>query len=249
MLERTLRAVFFDFGGVIGHPPPGIDRKYFYLDWDGIGAILLDRELSKRLRPGNGQPELVEFFEQEIYGVFVQHEQTDGIDPQSNKLLLNNLHKIFNPPIDQPLVDQVLIHLDTMKMIAIDSTAVGILAELRRRGYRLGLVSNMMLPGRLLIARLQAAHLFSLFHTITISSDVGFIKPHPGIFHRALTDNYLTAREAIFVGDTYHQDILGAKGAGMKTVWLHCLDNPPSASIKDLLDFEIEALNRLLEIL
>lgn len=242
----TIKGVFFDFGYVIGYPAAGLDWKYLYLDWDGIAAILQDRELAKRLHPGVGRTELEAFFEREIYQVFVEHERTDSIDPQSNRLLVEKLPQILDGPIHQPLVDRLLAHLDTMKYITIDASAVKVVAELKRRGFRLGLVSNMMLPGKLLKAKLQQANILAYFDALAISSDVGYIKPHPEIFRRALSQCQLRADEVVFVGDTYRQDILGAKLVGMKTIWLNSRREPRLLAADDPPDAEIETLSELI---
>ncbi len=244
----TLKGVFFDFGFVIGYPKAGIDRRYFYLDWDGIGAILKDPGLVDCLRASVGRSELEAFFEREIYRVFIRHEQTDLIDPQVNSLLLDKLSMILNGPINQLLVDQVLVHIDTMKYITVDRKAKGILRLLKKRGYRLAIVSNMMLPGKLLRAKLQQAHILDFFDDVTVSSDVGFIKPHPGILHHALNALKLTPDEGVFVGDTYYQDIIGAKRVGMKTVWLNTRHEPLEPAPANLPDFEIEQLAELTDL-
>jgi HAD superfamily hydrolase (TIGR01549 family) len=243
-----IQGILFDFGYVIGYPPEGIDRKYLYLDWDGIDGILQDPRLAGHLRQGVGRVELEALMAREIYRVFVEHEQTDSVDPQSNRLLLQTLHQVFDCPIDQALVDRLLLHLDTMKYITIDPAAVKVMAELRRRNYRLGLVSNMMLPGKLLRAKLQEAGIQAYFDPIVISSDVGFIKPHPGIFLAALSQCQLEPGEAVFVGDTYQQDVLGAKGVGMKTAWLNSRREPRAVAAGDPPDEEIESLEELLDI-
>lgn len=243
----TIKGVFLDFGFVIGYPTSGIDRKYFYLDWNGIGAILKDRDLAQYLRPDVGQTELETFFEQEIYRVFVTHEQTDGVDPQTNKILLNKLHLLFACPINQLLVNRLLTHLDTMKYIRVDARAVEVVAELKRRGFRLGLVSNMMLPGKLLKTKLQEADILGYFDHIVISSEVGFIKPHPEIFRRALAASKLNSNEVIFVGDTYQQDIVGAKRVALKTVWLNSRREAQTMAKDDPPDYEIKTLTQLVE--
>lgn len=84
----TVKGVFFDFGFVIGYPTTSIDRKYFYLDWDGIDTILTDRNLTQYLQPDVGQTELEAFFDREIYSVFVKHEQ---IDARANRPMLSTL--------------------------------------------------------------------------------------------------------------------------------------------------------------
>ena len=247
MLRMAVKGIFLDFGFVIGYPTSGIERKYLYLDWAGIDAILQDRDLRQHLRAGVGQAALETFFHREIYTVFVQHEQTDAVDPQSNKLLLNKLHLIFDGPINQLLLDRLLTHIDPMKYITLEAKAVEVVAELKRSGFRLALVSNMMLPGKLLAAKLEEAGILSYFDPIIISSEVGFIKPHPEIFYRALRESGLSPAEVVFVGDTYDQDIMGAKRVGLKTVWLNSRHEPRTMARDNPPDAEIETLAALLE--
>lgn len=245
--EKQVKGIFFDFGFVIGYPLPGIERRYLYLDWDGIAAMLHDRELAPRLRPGVEQAELEAFFRREIYGVFVEHEQSDAVDPQSNRLLLDRLHLVFDCVIDQRLVDRVLAHLDTMKYIRIDAQAVAVVDELRRKGLRLALVSNMLLPGRLLAARLARAGALACFDSIVVSSDAGYMKPHPEIFRRALRETRLEPEEVLFVGDTYGQDIVGAKRVGLRTAWFNSRHEPRALAQDDPPDDEIAGLAELIE--
>lgn len=243
----TVKGIFLDFGFVIGYPTHNTTRKYFYLNWDGIDTLLKDPDLTPYLRSGVGHAELEAFFDRELYRVFTSHEQTDAIDPQSNSLLLNKLHLVFTCSINQQLVDRVLTHLDTMKYFTIDAKAVEVVAELKQRGFWLAVVSNMMLPGKLLKAKLQEAQVLAYFDTITISSDVGFIKPHPEIFRRALRESHLKPDEVVFVGDTYQQDIIGAKRVGLKTVWLNTRHEPRTMAQDDPPNYEIETLAELVE--
>jgi HAD superfamily hydrolase (TIGR01509 family) len=240
------KAVLLDFGYVIGFPVADIDRKYLYMDWNGIHSILNDRELKHQLWPSIGSAELEAFFEQEIYNVFVEHEKTDCIDPQSNTLLLKRLHLIFRCPVTQLLVDMILAHIDTMKYITIDPEAVKVIAELKHRGYQIALVSNMMLPGKLLKAKLQEANALSLFDNCIVSSDVGYIKPHPKIFLRTLESLRLRASDAVFVGDTYQQDIIGAKLVGLDTIWLNTRHEPQGIATDNAPDHRIETLSDLI---
>jgi FMN phosphatase YigB (HAD superfamily) len=50
------------------------------------------------------------------------------------------------------------------------------------------------------------------------SFEVGYDKPRPEIFLLALEKAGVLPAEAIFIGDQYEQDILGARGVGMKPV-------------------------------
>jgi HAD superfamily hydrolase (TIGR01549 family) len=243
----SLKGVFLDFGFVLGYPAVGIERKYFYLDWKGIDTIFQDPLLKRYLRPTVGRKQLAAFFDREIYRVFLEHEQTDYVDPQANQLLLDKLHLVFNCPIDQGFVDRLLAHIDTMKYITMDTRAVEVVAELKRKGLQLAIISNMLLPGKLLKAKLQETHILPYFDHITVSSDIGFIKPHPEIFRQTLAQSQLRANEVVFVGDTYEQDILGAKRAGLKTVWLNHQHKSQTLVINDPADFEIGALAELID--
>jgi hypothetical protein len=52
------------------------------------------------------------------------------------------------------------------------------------------------------------------------SGEVGVEKPDPRIFARALAEAGLRPSEAVYVGDFYSIDVVGARAAGMDTVLL-----------------------------
>jgi putative hydrolase of the HAD superfamily len=92
-----------------------------------------------------------------------------------------------------------------------------VIAELRRRGFTLGVVSNA--DGRIsaaLAARGTAAH----FTAIVDSHVVGVEKPDPRIFQIALETCRAQPSETVFVGDLYEIDVRGARNAGIAPVLL-----------------------------
>ncbi|MFA5399903.1 MAG: HAD-IA family hydrolase [Dehalococcoidia bacterium] len=50
------------------------------------------------------------------------------------------------------------------------------------------------------------------------SFEVGFDKPRPEIFQLALDRAGVRSDESVFIGDVYEQDIVGARGVGMKPI-------------------------------
>jgi FMN phosphatase YigB (HAD superfamily) len=58
---------------------------------------------------------------------------------------------------------------------------------------------------------------------VTISSDVGYMKPHPKIFEHALEALQVTPEETMMVGDSLRSDVAGAKNMGLVAV----LKRPP----------------------
>jgi putative hydrolase of the HAD superfamily len=58
------------------------------------------------------------------------------------------------------------------------------------------------------------------FQSIVLSSDLKLAKPDPRIFMAALQELGCRTDEAIFVGDTWETDIVGARAAGLKAIFL-----------------------------
>jgi putative hydrolase of the HAD superfamily len=89
------------------------------------------------------------------------------------------------------------------------------LEALRGRGYRLAVVSNA--DGRVR-ALLKTAGLAEYFEFVVDSSEVGFEKPDPRIFHAATGRLDLPPTACAYVGDIYEIDVLGARGAGLEAI-------------------------------
>lgn len=98
------------------------------------------------------------------------------------------------------------------------------LLRLRAAGIRLGIVSNS--DGRVESA-LEAAGLRDCFEVVVDSTLAGVEKPDPAIFHAALGALGVPARDALYVGDLYEVDVLGARAAGMNAV-LFAPGDPPA---------------------
>jgi HAD superfamily hydrolase (TIGR01509 family) len=92
------------------------------------------------------------------------------------------------------------------------------LQTLHAQGYKIGLISNTMWPGRYHLADLVRHGLAEYFHHTLFSADIGLWKPHPKIFAHSLAALAVAPSEAVFVGDYLPHDIAGAQGAGMKGV-------------------------------
>ena len=91
------------------------------------------------------------------------------------------------------------------------------LDELRRRGYRLGVISNA--DGRV-EALLEELGLRPHFEFVIDSGSVGVEKPDPRIFRMALERMGIEPHDAVYVGDVYEIDVAGARAAGMRAILL-----------------------------
>jgi putative hydrolase of the HAD superfamily len=92
-----------------------------------------------------------------------------------------------------------------------------VLAELKQRGLKLGLISNGYEEEINLI--LEQTDLEKTTFDITVGVDTTKnVKPNPDVFKYALKKLDVKAEEAIFVGDNVEVDYKGAENAGLHTL-------------------------------
>ena len=88
-----------------------------------------------------------------------------------------------------------------------------VLSDLHRRGYKLGLISNIASTSQV-PENLKLYGIFDYFSVIVLSSEYGRRKPDPAIFHHAATKIGAPASHCAYVGDRVVRDIIGARRAG-----------------------------------
>jgi HAD superfamily hydrolase (TIGR01662 family) len=100
--------------------------------------------------------------------------------------------------------------------------ALPTLAELRRLGLRIGLVSNSA----------RDVRAFAEHHGLDIDAGIssfhhGKTKPHASIFRAVLDLLEVTPEQAAMVGDAVEEDVEGARAIGMHAVLVDRLDRHP----------------------
>jgi HAD superfamily hydrolase (TIGR01549 family) len=108
-----------------------------------------------------------------------------------------------------------------------------VLFTLRTHGYILGLVSNRQEP---LTGIALEFGIIEFFDFTLSAGQIGYPKPHPAIFLKALEmAGNVAPEEAVYVGDNYYADILGAEGAGITGILVdhhQAFDEPGHDCIK-----------------
>ncbi|TVR23966.1 MAG: HAD family hydrolase [Anaerolineaceae bacterium] len=128
--------------------------------------------------------------------------------------------------------------------------AADVLSELRDAGLRLGIVTNAFQPMWLRDVEMAAHGLLEFFPRCRISAaDVGYLKPHPAIFERALNCIGTAPEQTIFIGDNPTADIAGAQSNGMRAVMRVTARRRPLISGLVVPDAAINSLVELLPIL
>ena len=71
--------------------------------------------------------------------------------------------------------------------------------------------------------KLRYCELLELIDSITISEEAGYAKPDIRIFQTALDRLECKPEEAVVIGDSWENDILGARAAGIRGIWYNLL--------------------------
>jgi putative hydrolase of the HAD superfamily len=89
---------------------------------------------------------------------------------------------------------------------------------LREQGCRLALLTNG--GGRAQREKIDRFGLAPLFDTILVEGEVGFGKPDPRIYTRALSDLAVDPADAWMVGDNLEWDVAGPQREGIAGIWI-----------------------------
>ncbi len=127
-----------------------------------------------------------------------------GLEPDEHAI------SIIREPYAQALLD--------FKPLLVDG-APELLAGLKAKGYKLGLISNTgRTPGSTIRIVLGEYGILKYFDHVVFSNEVGYIKPNRRIFERALDGLGSGAEQTAHVGDSMLLDIYGARAAGMRSI-------------------------------
>lgn len=113
-----------------------------------------------------------------------------------------------------------------------DPEAAPMLAALRGRGLRLGVLSSTPWPAAWHEEWLRRDGVLDLFDACVWSSDLPWTKPHPEAFRAALAAlGVAEPGRAVYVGDRPYDDVSGAKAVGMRAVLVPHSDIPPHQQV------------------
>ncbi len=115
------------------------------------------------------------------------------------------------------------------------------LEKLKNHGLILGMISNVVQDMESVYTELGLQPYLAFKVT---SSEVGCDKPRPEIFQAALKKARIKSEEALYVGDQYDLDIVGAQGVGMKAILIdrndyfpNITDCPRIQSLTDIMGY------------
>lgn len=127
--------------------------------------------------------------------------------------------KIANEALSKKLSNQFLEILPT-KTNLFDYT-IEILQHLQQKNYSIHLITNGF--ENVQLNKLKNANLTSYFNQVITSEASNSLKPKKEIFEYALQKSQATFDNSIMIGDNIEADILGAKNAGLDTIYVNHL--------------------------
>jgi FMN phosphatase YigB (HAD superfamily) len=244
----SLRAVLFDLDGTLWGDAPG---------WRGDGADFarLTELEARRLAPvfASAGIELDPLeFTSEFWAFARRREQEEAAQlfAPNGPSLAADLLALKGVAAEGVDLDAVWAALDvpasmTGRMLFAD--AVATLEALTDKGLAMAVVSNRISGSGSLHTDFDELGIRRHFGALICSSDTGRRKPHAAVFERALHELGVAAGEAIMVGDSFENDVRGARAAGMTAV-LKLNGRQATAEERHEADYLVHNLAELLEL-
>lgn len=224
LVERRIRCLLFDLGDTLWYRDhqESWDKQEYTSNQCAIKLLrqhidsaflppLDDQALGQRLRL---------LFDEQMRTTI---RSSPLLEPHPGQVITAVLHTWGLDDIDDTIgadiFEALRVRVPSSRPLFTD--ALSTLAELRQRGFLLGIVTNRLWGGQPFYEDLETVGLLQYFDRdhIAISGDLGIRKPNPEIFAYALRALQVSPQETAMIGDSLSADILGAQPLGMFTIW------------------------------
>ena len=144
---------------------------------------------------------------------------------------LRYLLEHFGITLTVPIEEAELLITEAISRKAKTPGIDSLLAFLREKGIRTGIISNLCWSGNSLKRRIAENFPEHSFEFIMTSSDYVFRKPDPHLFELAVIKSGLSADKIWYCGNDIGADIFGAKNAGLFPVFYDDKSVPKSEKV------------------
>lgn len=229
--EKSIEAVLFDWGGTLAEYLGDSSRVSIRAAADQILASSLSAEFAEALalrieKSWLARPNVTDTFES----------------------------LVFETAASDQFADLTLVHLENfincfLSLLAAEvkhpASAVDVLTSIRARGQLTAMLCNTIWPPIWHDGLLARDGLLSLLPVRVYSSQTFIRKPDPEAFFNVTKQLNVTPRHCVFVGDRGDEDIDGAAGVGMRTIWIQNMYSPPQRHRPDRI---VNSLQDLVEL-
>jgi len=203
-----IKAIFFDlYNTLITYDPPREDTHIGLLKKHDISITI--KAISPAIKAGD------EFFYRENSLSLVKNRPPEEQQTFWYNYELEVLRQAGLEPSPN-LIKEILKDLRDVKYkMAPFKDVLPSLALLKKQAYKLGIISNI---DRDINSMCEEMGFSPFLDIILTSQETGLYKPSPEIFHLACNKTGVTPEQAIYIGDQYQIDVVGASSAGMAGV-------------------------------
>jgi putative hydrolase of the HAD superfamily len=224
---KSYKAILFDAGNTLLYTSPPVAEIYCSVAREyGCSASVEDVQEAAR--------KVYKEFDAAFLQANSEYRHSDEEDRRRWALLIRSTFQQlgFDRCMDE-ITERLLETFRNPAIWRLFPEVMEVLRQLKSEGYKLGIVSNW---SSALLNLCTALELEPHLDVILVSAVIGWEKPSPFIFQKALSLLQVAPEEAIHVGDSYYQDILGAQSIGIKAVLIDRQDasNHFYPRIKDL---------------
>ena len=106
----------------------------------------------------------------------------------------------------------------TTEQIVPEPGARELLMKLKKRGIKIGLVSNSIFPASFHRAEMETFGMLEFFDFTIFSSEFGVRKPKNEIYQKALELAGSEPQRSVFVGDSMLEDVIGPRALGIAAI-------------------------------
>jgi len=239
---QQIEAVIFDMGGTL--------IEFEHAPWNLTQIVEINEMYAFLARRNGDLPTLVAFRNayKELWDQVRETSISSCRELDLGALLKEVCARTGIEADDELTQDLIRVHYAPVRrQLTMYPDVLETLETLRRRGYKLGLLSNTMWPRAFHEADLKKFDLDRCFAAMFFSSDFPCRKPHPAIFLATAQALGVSAEKTAYIGDYPERDIVGAKAAGMKAIlkYHHRRTVPPSIVPDTTIRSVAELLNLL----
>lgn len=151
-------------------------------------------------------------------------DQKEFYNGERFKILMRSLGIELGSDVDRVVDEMVKAHMKSLSTaMEFPEENREVLDFLSDKNDRMAIISNFdYAPAAYDL--LNKFDIRKYFERIIISAELGWRKPRPEIFLEALDLLNIRAVDALYVGDNYYADVVGAKSVGMDVIWVNRKD-------------------------
>ena len=212
----ALSGVLFDLGDTLVTQEPLVGSAS-----NGLGAAALAALLTDQVEHPPTAEQLAETLGEALHEALVTAYETECAAPDVRAVFREVFDGFDWEPADE-LLDQLVPvyfrpHFDAMQA---RPHVPRVLELLRTGGLRVALLANVLYGEEMLLERLAQLRILTNLDAFVLSTQTGWLKPHPALYREAAARLGLDASNLVMVGDDWDFDVRTPQRLGMRAIWL-----------------------------